>query len=150
MQLILLEKVKNLGNLGDVVNVKPGYGRNYLVPEGKAVFATKNNIALFAEKKADLEAKAAGQLTNAQKRAEALSSLESVVITAHAGDEGKLFGSVGSREISQAVATLGVELAKHEVLLPNGPVRTVGEHEIQLSLHSDVQVTVKILVKAED
>ncbi len=150
MQLILLEKVKNLGNLGDVVNVKPGYGRNYLVPEGKAVFATKNNIALFAEKKADLEAKAAGQLTNAQKRAEALSALEIVVITAHAGDEGKLFGSVGSREISQAVATLGVELAKHEVLLPNGPVRTVGEHEIQLSLHSDVQVAIRIVVKAED
>ncbi|MBP9722478.1 MAG: 50S ribosomal protein L9 [Gammaproteobacteria bacterium] len=150
MQLILLEKVKNLGNLGDIVSVKPGYGRNFLVPHGKAVFATKQNVAHFEERKADLEAKASGILENAKKRAEALAALENIVITAHAGDEGKLFGSVASREISEAVTTTGVELAKNEILLPNGPIRTIGEHEVQLNLHSDVQLSIKILVKSED
>jgi len=150
MQVILLEKVKNLGNLGDTVNVKSGYGRNYLVPEGKAVFATKQNIALFSEKKAEFEAKAADDLTKAQKRSEDLQALNDIVILAHAGDEGKLFGSVGAREISDAVSKLGVKLAKTEVLLPNGPYRAVGEHEVQLSLHSDVQLAIKFTIKGEE
>ncbi len=150
MQVILKEKVRNLGNLGEVVNVKPGYGRNYLVPQGKAVFATKKNIELFNEQKASLEAKAAADLAQAQKRSEALQALDNIIIKAHAGDEGKLFGSVGSREIADAVTTRGVELAKHEVLLPNGAFRNTGEFEVQLSLHSDVQLQIKITIKGEE
>lgn len=150
MQVILLEKVKNLGNLGETVNVKPGYGRNYLVPQGKAVFATKKNIESFAEKKAEFEARAAAGLADANKRAEELQALSNIVITAHAGDEGKLFGSVGAREIADAVSTMGVELAKHEVLLPTGPFRKTGEFEVQLSLHSDVQFPIKFTIKGEE
>jgi len=150
MQIILLEKVKNLGNLGDTVNVKSGYGRNFLVPQGKAVFATKKNIESFNDRKADFEAKAAAGLASAQKRSEELQALDNIIIKAHAGDEGKLFGSVGSREIADAVTTRGVELAKNEVLLPNGAFRNTGDYEVQLSLHSDVQLTIKITVKGEE
>jgi large subunit ribosomal protein L9 len=150
MQVILLEKVKNLGNLGDSVKVKPGYGRNFLVPQGKAVYATTKNVALFNEKKAEIEAKAEQDLAAARKRSEALLALSNIVIAAHAGDEGKLYGSVGSREIADAVSSSGVELAKHEVLLPNGPFRTVGEHEVNLSLHSDVQLVIKFTVTGQE
>lgn len=150
MQLILLEKVTNLGNLGETVKVKAGYGRNFLVPQGKAVYATKKNIEHFADRKGELEAKAQVGLEQAQKRAAAISVLTNVVIKAHAGDEGKLYGSVGAREISDAVTTMGVELAKKEVLLPNGPLRNVGEHEVNLSLHTDVQSTLKFTVVGEE
>ena len=149
MQLILLEKIKNLGGLGDLVNVKSGYGRNYLVPQGKAVFATEQNKTAFAEKKTELEAKAAANLAQAQKRAEEIQALENVKIKSHASDEGKLYGSVGAREIADAVTSLGLELSKSEVLLSNGPLRTIGEHEVQLSLHSDVKSTVRIVVEGD-
>lgn len=150
MQLILLEKVTNLGNLGDTVKVKSGYGRNFLVPQGKAVYATKKNITHFAERKGELEAKAQAVLEQAKKRAAAVLALTNIVIKAHAGDEGKLYGSVGSREISDAVSTMGVELAKKEVLLPNGPLRNVGEHEVALSLHTDVELTIKFTIVGEE
>ena len=150
MQLILLEKVTNLGNLGETVKVKAGYGRNFLVPQGKAVYATKKNIQHFAERKGELEAKAQVGLEQAQKRAAAISALANIVIKAHAGDEGKLYGSVGAREISDAVTTMGGELAKKEVLLPNGPLRNVGEHEVNLSLHTDVQLALKFTIVGEE
>lgn len=150
MQLILKEKVKNLGNLGDIVNVKSGYGRNYLVPNGKAVFATEKNQALFAEQRAELEARAADDLTKAQTRAEEIQALATVTIKSHASDEGKLYGSVGSREIAEAVTQAGQKLSKAEVLLPNGPIRAIGEHQVQLSLHTDVKTELKVVVEGLD
>lgn len=150
MQLILLEKVNNLGSLGDLVNVKSGYGRNYLVPQGKAIFATKENLAKFEERKAELEAKEAANLEEAKNRAEQIKALGIVTIKSHASDEGKLYGSVGAREISDAVASLGVELCKSEVLLPNGPIRSTGDHEVQLSVHSDVKFAINVLVEGDE
>lgn len=149
MQVILLEKVSNLGNLGEVVNVKSGYGRNYLVPQGKAVFASKDNIAKFEERKSELEAKAASKLESANHRAEQIKALDVIKITSHASDEGKLYGSVGAREISDAVTSMGVELSKAEVLLPNGPIRSTGEHEVQLAVHSDIKFNLKVVVVGE-
>jgi large subunit ribosomal protein L9 len=149
MQLILLEKVSNLGNLGDVVNVKSGYGRNYLVPQGKAAFASKDNLAKFQERKAELEAKATSKLEHAHKRAEEIKVLDVIKISSHASDEGKLYGSVGAREISDVITSMGVELCKSEVLLPNGPIRSIGEHEVQLSVHTDIKFNVKVLVVGE-
>lgn len=150
MQLILLEKVNNLGNLGDLVNVKSGYGRNYLVPQGKAVFATKENLVKFEEKKAELEARAAATLEAATKRAEEIQALTNIVVKSHASEEGKLYGSVGSREISDALTSKGVEVSKSEVLLPNGPIRSTGEHEVQLSLHSDVKIAISLTVEGDE
>ena len=148
MEVILLEKVANLGILGDKVKVKAGYGRNFLVPFGKAVPATKTNIEAFEARRAELESAAAGKLTEAQKRAEKLSEIE-LTITAKAGDEGKLFGSIGTRDLAEAVTAAGVEVAKSEVRMPNGPIRTIGEFDIALQLHTDVAATVKIFVVAE-
>jgi large subunit ribosomal protein L9 len=150
MQLILLEKVTNLGNLGDIIKVKPGYGRNFLIPQGKAIFATKNNLAFFEQKKAELEAKATGDFEQSKKRAQQISELTDITISAHASDEGKLYGSVGSREIANAVTTRGIELLKQEVLLPNGPLRTVGEHEVRLKLHTDVTAILKVNVIGDE
>ncbi|WP_353244679.1 50S ribosomal protein L9, partial [Providencia sp.] len=138
MQVILLDKVANLGSLGDQVNVKSGYARNFLVPQGKAVPATKKNIEFFEARRAELEAKLADVLAAAQARAAAVTALGSVTLASKAGDEGKLFGSIGTRDIADAVTAAGVKIAKSEVRLPNGVLRTTGDHEVHFQLHSDV------------
>ncbi|RLA33288.1 MAG: 50S ribosomal protein L9 [Gammaproteobacteria bacterium] len=149
MELILLEKVQNLGELGDKVKVKSGYGRNYLVPSGKATPATPENIARFEQRRAELEKVQAERLGTAEQRVEKLRDV-SVTIQAKAGNEGKLYGSVGTREIAEAVNAIGIELEKHEVLLPEGALRETGEHEVALHLHSDIDVSIKVIVEAEE
>lgn len=149
MEVILLEKVRNLGGLGDQVKVKSGYGRNYLLPTGKAVMATKTNVAMFEERRAELEAKANEQLSAAQARAEKLAALGVVTIAARAGDEGKLFGSVTAADIADAVSAAGVEVAKSEVKLPEGPLRNTGDFELQVVLHTDVEQSINVQVVAE-
>ena len=148
MDVILLERVRNLGNLGDEVSVKNGYGRNFLIPQGKAVRATAANREVFESRRAELEAQAAGQLKAAQDRAAGLAEL-AVTIAARASDEGKLFGSVGSREIADAVTEAGQEVSKDEVLLPVGPLRSIGEFTVDLQLHSDVTASVTVNVIPE-
>ncbi len=147
MEVILLEKLANLGNLGDKVNVKAGYGRNYLLPQGKATAATAENVAAFEARRAELEAAAAAKKASAESRAAQLAELE-VTITAVAGDEGKLFGSVGTHDIAEALTAAGVEVCKSEVRLPNGTIRQVGEFDINVHLHTDVEATVKLVVVA--
>lgn len=144
MQVILLDKVANLGVLGDQVNVKAGYARNFLVPQGKAVPATKKNVEFFETRRAELEAKLADAQGAANERAEKINALGTVTISSKAGDEGKLFGSIGARDVSDAVNAAGVEVAKSEVRLPNGVLRTTGEHEVEFQVHSDV--TAKLIV----
>jgi large subunit ribosomal protein L9 len=148
MQLILLQKVTNLGGLGDKVNVKPGYGRNFLIPYGKAVPATQANIAAFEAKRAEYEAKADAILAAAKAR---LADLEgaSVTITANASTEGKLFGSVGTRDIAEAFTAAGKKLEKSEVVMGEGPIRRTGEFEVTVHLHADVETKVKVIVVAE-
>ena len=148
MEVILLEKVANLGSLGDKVKVKAGYGRNFLLPYGKAVAATADNLKAFEERRAELEKAAAEKLAAAQSRGEALDGA-SVTITSKAGEEGKLFGSIGVRDIADAITAAGTEVEKSEVRLPEGPLRVVGEYEIELQLHSDVSVTINLAVVAE-
>ncbi|MTI14242.1 50S ribosomal protein L9 [Sansalvadorimonas verongulae] len=148
MEVILLEKVANLGALGDKVKVKAGYGRNFLVPFGKAVPATKANVAEFEARRAELEKAAGEKLSAAQQRAEQLDEIE-LTITAKAGDEGKLFGSIGTRDLAESISAVGVEVAKSEIRLSAGPIRTVGEFDIALQLHTDVSATVKVFVEAE-
>ncbi len=148
MEVILLEKVVNLGSLGDKVNVKSGYGRNFLLPYGKAVAATRDNLKAFEERRAELEKVAAEKLASAQARAEALEGA-SFTITSKAGDEGKLFGSIGVRDIADAVTAAGTELERHEVRLPEGPLRAIGEYEIELQLHSDVTGSITLTIVAE-
>lgn len=148
MQVILLDKVANLGGLGDQVNVKAGYARNFLIPQAKAVMATKANVEMFDARRAELEAKVAEQHAAAQARAEALNVLEGVVIASKSGDEGKLFGSIGTRDIADAVSAAGVALVKSEVRLPEGALRTTGEFEVSVQLSSDVFATVKLNVVA--
>ena len=146
MEVILLEKVGGLGNLGDKVRVKGGFGRNYLIPYGKAVSATADNTARFEARRAELEAAANERLQGAEARAAKLAEL-SITIKANAGDEGKLFGSVGTRDIAEAItAASGVEVGKSEVRLPNGLIRSLGDYEIDLQLHSDVTQTIKVSV----
>jgi len=145
MNVILLEKVANLGNLGDQVKVKAGYGRNFLIPFGKAVPATATNIADFEVRRAELEKASADKLTAAQGRAAALEELE-ITITANAGDEGKLFGSIGTRDIADAISTSGEVVEKSEVRLPEGAIREVGEYDVTIQLHTDVSVDVRIIV----
>ncbi len=149
MQVILLEKIGRLGNIGDQVNVKAGYGRNFLVPHGKAVPATKDNVAQFEERRAELEKASADKLTAAQGRAKAIDAIGTITLTANAGDEGKLFGSIGTREIADAITAAGEEVSKSEVLLPDGAVREVGEFDVNLQLHTDVQSVIKLVVEAE-
>ncbi len=149
MEVILLEKNRNLGELGDKVNVKAGYGRNFLIPQGKAVPATADNVKYFEERRAELEKAAADKLGAAQARADKLVELASVTIPAKSGDEGKLFGSVGTRDIAEAISAAGVEVAKAEVLLPIGAIRTTGDYEIDLQIHSDVTATIKVSVVPE-
>ena len=147
MEIILLEKVTNLGNLGDKVNVKGGYARNFLLPQGKATMATAENVAAFEARRAELEKQAADKKANAEARAQELSELE-VTITATAGDEGKLFGSIGTHDIAGALTASGIEVAKSEVRLPNGTIRQVGEYDVAVHLHTDVQATVRVVVVA--
>ena len=148
MQVILLEKVGKLGALGDQVNVKAGYGRNFLIPQGKAVPADKANKESFEARRAELEAAAAEKLAAAQARAEAMNELV-VTIAANAGDEGKLFGSIGTKDIADALAAAGHVIDKSEVKLPEGALRNIGSYEIAVQVHSDVSVDVTIQVEAE-
>ncbi|MFO6423815.1 50S ribosomal protein L9 [Motilimonas sp. KMU-193] len=150
MDIILLDKVANLGTLGDQVSVKAGYARNFLFPQGKAVPANKANTEKFEARRAELEAKIAADLATAEQRGEKLNALEAVVISSKAGDEGKLFGSIGTRDIADAVTAAGVEVAKSEVRLPEGVLRNTGEYEIAIQVHSDVTATVKVSVVAAE
>ncbi|MBD2857956.1 50S ribosomal protein L9 [Spongiibacter sp. KMU-158] len=148
MQVILLEKVGKLGNLGDQVNVKSGYGRNFLVPFGKAVPATADNVKAFEARRAELEAAAAEKLSEATARAEQLAAV-SVTIEANAGEGGKLFGSIGTRDIADAVTAAGVAIDKSEVRMPEGPIREIGSFEVAIQIHSDVTQNVNVTVVAE-
>lgn len=148
MEIILLEKIENLGSMGDKVNVRPGYGRNFLVPQGKAVPATEANLEAFETRRAELEKQAVEALAAAEARAEQLAD-KSFTITAKAGDEGKLFGSIGTSDIAHVVSESGVEVERNEVRLPTGAFRQVGEYEVQLHLHTDVNVTIKLTIEAE-
>jgi large subunit ribosomal protein L9 len=148
MEVILLEKIANLGALGDKVTIKAGYGRNYLIPTGKAVAATQQKIAEFEARRAELEKAAAEKLAAAQARADAISKLN-IVITHKAGDEGRLFGSVGTHNIAEAITAAGVAVEKSEVRLPHGAIRHIGEFTIDINLHSDVVVTLPITIAAE-
>ncbi|HTV85765.1 MAG TPA: 50S ribosomal protein L9 [Dyella sp.] len=148
MELILLEKVRNLGNLGDKVNVKPGYGRNYLLPQGKAVRVNAENLAAFEARRAEYEAKANKLLSDAEARKGKLTDV-TVTIAANASPEGKLYGSVGPREIAEALQAVGHDVHKNEVIQGEGPIRHIGEFEVQISLHADVHNTVKVIVVGE-
>ncbi len=147
MDLILLEKVQGLGKLGDKVKVRAGYGRNFLVPQGKAVRATNANLEVFEQRRAEYEAKERDLLARAESRKVALEA-QSVTLQANASTEGKLFGSVGAREIADAFTAIGVPLGKQEVELGAGPLRRIGEFEVPVHLHADVSATVKIVIEA--
>ncbi len=150
MEVILLEKVGKLGGIGDKVNVKAGFGRNYLIPNGKAVFATEANLAEFERRRAELEAAAAELKSQADARAASLEALGAISIAAQAGEEGKLFGSVGTRDIAEAVTAAGVEIAKSEVKLPEGALRELGEYSIDIQLHAEVSQAINLVVVAEE
>ena len=150
MDVILLEKGGKLGAIGDKVAVKAGFGRNFLIPQGKAVFATEANLADFEQRRAELEAAAADKFGKAEARAAELAQLASVTISAVAGDEGKLFGSIGARDIAGAVSAAGVELAKSEVKMPEGPLRELGEFEVTIQLHSDLLTSIQVVVAEEE
>lgn len=149
MEVILLEKIDSLGGLGEKVRVRPGYARNYLLPQGKAKFATPENIAEFEARRAELERAAAEALAAAETRRESLTGMV-IEMTAKAGGEGKLFGSIGASDIADAVTARGVEVEKREVRLPEGPLRQAGEYEIQLHLHADVDADIRIIVIGEE
>jgi large subunit ribosomal protein L9 len=148
MEVILLENVGNLGALGDKVDVKPGYGRNFLIPQGKAVPATEDNVARFEARRAELEAAAIASLDAARERAAAVEGLEGISIAATAGEEGKLFGSVGTRDIADAITAAGVSIDKAEVRLPEGVIRELGDYEVMLQLHGNVAVSIAVAVVA--
>lgn len=148
MEVILLEKVGKLGGIGDKVAVKAGFGRNYLIPQGKALSATAANVAVFEERRAELEAAEAASKSAAQARADQLVDLE-LTITSSAGEEGKLFGSIGTRDIADAITAAGVDVEKSEVRLPEGALRNVGEYEIDIQVHSEVTQVIKLIVAAE-
>ena len=149
MQVILLDKIAKLGGLGDQVTVKSGYARNYLIPQGKAVMAPKANIEHFEARRAELEANVAAVLAAAVKRSEELAQLAQVTIASKSGDEGKLFGSIGTSDIAAAITAAGVDVAKSEVRLSEGTLRHTGEYDIVLQLHAEVSVTIKLAVVAE-
>lgn len=148
MEIILLEKIRNLGQLGDKVKVSPGYARNFLIPQKKAVRADAKSTALFEERRAELEAKAKESLDGANLRAADLANIQ-VTITAKASEEGKLYGSIGTREIAEAISAKGAPVEKSEVILPSGTLRDIGEFEVDVLLHSDVTVTVTIVIEAD-
>ncbi|WP_133131393.1 50S ribosomal protein L9 [Legionella yabuuchiae] len=145
MEVILLEKIRNLGNLGDKVAVKSGYGRNYLIPQGKAVFATAKNIEAFEKRRAELEKKAQKSLAEAEQRAAKLNDI-TLEISAQASDEGKLYGSIGVNEITEALKERGHEVSKQEVVMPEGPIHSTGDYVVQIQLHSDVAANLKVEV----
>ena len=158
MEVILLDKLAHLGGLGDKVKVRNGYARNYLLPQKKAVMATKENLAKFEAQRAELEAKIAAELKAAEDRAAKLAEIGTVTILAKAGDEGKLFGSIGTRDIADSIGTrdiadaltaAGCEIHKSEVRLPEGVLRSVGEYEIALQLHADVKSVIKLVIAAD-
>ena len=149
MEIILLQKVANLGNIGDRVKVKPGYGRNFLLPQGKATLATPDNIAKFEARRAELEKTAGEELSAAQARAAKLQGFK-LSITAKAGGEGKLFGSVGTSDIAEATNKAGYQVERSEVRLPHGPIRQAGEHIVHLHLHTDVTVELPVTIVAEE
>jgi large subunit ribosomal protein L9 len=148
MEIILLEKIAKLGNLGDKVTVKPGYGRNFLIPKGKAVRASAEKLAEFEQRRAELEKKAAAELAAAQARAEAIGKL-AITIAQKAGEEGRLYGSVGAKDIADAVSKAGVSVEKNEVRLPQGPIRQIGDYEIKLHVHADVDAVVALKIVGE-
>jgi large subunit ribosomal protein L9 len=148
MNVILLERLTNLGDIGDEVPVKAGFARNYLIPKGKAVRATAENRAVFEERRAELEKAAADQLSEAQARAAKLEGL-SLTLVVKAGDEGKLYGSVGTQDIADKITAEAIEVARSEVRLPEGVIRETGEYEVDVQLHSDVIVTVALAVVPE-
>lgn len=149
MNVILLEKVQNLGKLGDRISVKSGYARNYLLPKGKAVLATPQNVAIFEQRRAELEKTEAEILAKAQARREAVNG-KTITISVKAGEEGKLFGSVGTADIVETAAGIGVELARHEIRLPSGPFRHIGAYEVEIHLHPDVDARITVNVAAEE
>ena len=149
MEVILLEKVANLGNLGDRVQVRSGYARNYLLPKGKATLATPANIRKFEERRAELEKVARDALANAEARKASLEGFK-LVLRAKAGNEGKLFGSIGTTDIAEAATAAGQQIARAELRLPNGPLRTVGEHVVTVHLHTDVDVDLPVVIEAEE
>lgn len=147
MQVILLDKIANLGNVGDQINVKSGYARNYLVPQGKAVPATKDNIEHFQARRAELEAKVAATVKEAEEKAAKIIGLGSIKVASKAGDEGRLFGSIGARDIAIALQNAGITVQKNEIRLPTGVLRALGEHEVAIQLHSEVvaKLTVNVI-----
>ena len=149
MELILLQKVANLGNIGDRVKVRSGYGRNFLLPGGKATLATPDNVARFEARRDELEKAAREHLTSAQDRATALKDFK-LVITSKAGTEGKLFGSIGTSDIAEALGKQGFKVERSEVRMPNGPLRMVGDHSIGLHLHADIDVPLAVSIVAEE
>ena len=149
MDIILLQKVANLGNIGDRVKVRSGFGRNFLLPQGKATLATAANVARFEARRAELEKAAQDQLSDAERRAAALREFK-LTILAKAGAEGKLFGSVSTSDIAEAATREGHEISRSEVRMPNGPLRNVGEHMVEVHLHTDVDVQLPITIVAED
>jgi len=148
MEVILLEKIRGVGSLGDRVNVKPGFARNFLIPKNKAVFSTKENLQVVEARRAELEAKAIKAFDDAKVRVKKLETLK-VSIPAHASDEGKLYGSVGVREISMAITAAGVEVERQEIRLPEGPIRSIGDHTVNIALHGDVSVDFTVTVVPE-
>lgn len=149
MEIILLQKVANLGNIGDRVKVRSGYGRNFLLPQGKATLATADNVAKFEARRAELERAAREHLVSANERAEALKDFK-LTIQAKAGTEGKLFGSIGTADIAEACQKAGFKIERSEVRMPNGPLRTVGDHVVHLHLHADVDVQLPVTIVAEE
>jgi large subunit ribosomal protein L9 len=149
MEVILLKKVANLGNIGDRVKVKSGYGRNYLLPTGRATLVTPKNVVKFEAMRAELEQKAAQDLSDAEGRATVLKDYK-LTVTAKAGSEGKLFGSIGTNDIAEAMTKAGYPVTRAEVRMPNGPIRIVGEHALVLHLHTDINVDITVTVVAED
>jgi large subunit ribosomal protein L9 len=149
MDVILLQKVANLGNIGDRVKVRSGYGRNFLLPKGKATLATPDHVARFEARRSELERVAREELSSAEERAAAMKDLK-VTVPAKAGTEGKLFGSIGTSDIAEHVSRLGFKLERSEVRLPNGPLRSVGEHALSLHLHTDIDVPITVTVVAEE
>jgi large subunit ribosomal protein L9 len=145
MEIILLEKVRNLGNLGDKVNVKSGYGRNFLIPQNKAVFATEKNVEQFEKRRAELEKKAKTDLSTAEQRAAKLNDTN-LVVKAMASDEGKLYGSVGVNEIKDALVERSIEVSKREIVMPEGPIHSIGNYVIEVHVHSDVIANLQVEV----
>lgn len=149
MEVILLQKVENLGSLGDKVRVRAGYGRNFLIPQGKAKAATPANIAEFEKRRAELEKHAADTLISAQARQRELEG-KVITITAKIGSEGKLFGSVGTADIADALTAAGIDVERKEVRMPQGPIHVAGEHQVEIHLHTDINVEITVVVTAEE